>query len=142
MSDGNYLQRKEVREALATGQEALGYLNRARECLNSAGNWGLVDLFGGGLLSTFVKHAKMNDAEELVQQARGALRRFQKELMDVDNIPEIHIETGDFIAFADYFFDGLIADWLVQSRISDAKQQVDHAIRKVNDILGQLRPMI
>ena len=55
MSDGNYLQRKEVREALAAGQEALGYLNRARECLNSAGNWGLVDLFGGGLLSTFVK---------------------------------------------------------------------------------------
>ena len=135
MSDGNYLQRKEVREALAAGQEALGYLN-------SAGNWGLVDLFGGGLLSTFVKHAKMNDAEELVQQARGALRRFQKELMDVDNVPEFHIETGDFIAFADYFFDGLIADWLVQSRISDAKQQVDHAIRKVNDILGQLRPMI
>ena len=99
-------------------------------------------MLGGGLLSTFVKHAKMNDAEELVQQARGALRRFQKELMDVDNVPEFHIETGDFIAFADYFFDGLIADWLVQSRISDAKQQVDHAIRKVNDILGQLRPMI
>lgn len=142
MEDSGYLQRKEVREAYAAGQEALGYLNKARECLNSAGNWGLVDLFGGGLLSTFIKHSRMNDAEELVQQARGALRRFQKELTDVDHVSEFHIETGDFVAFADYFLDGLIADWLVQSRISDAKRQVDNAIRKVNYILGQLRPMI
>lgn len=132
-------QEREVREALAAGREALDYLNRARECLNSAGNWGLLDLFGGGLLSTFVKHSKMNDAEELIQQARSALQRFQRELMDVDNVAEFHIETGDFLSFADYFFDGFIADWLVQSRISDAKRQVDNAIRKVNYIMDQLR---
>lgn len=139
MNDGRYSQEKEVREALGAGQEALDYLNRARECLNSAGNWGLLDLFGGGLLSTFVKHSKMNDAEELIQQARSALQRFQRELMDVDNVAEFHIETGDFLSFADYFFDGFIADWLVQSRISDAKRQVDNAIQRVKYIMDQLR---
>lgn len=141
MGDTNYLQEKEIREAMQAGQEALNYLNQAKDCLNSAGNWGLLDMFGGGLLSTFVKHSKMKNAEELVQQARGALKRFQKELMDVDTISEFHIETGDFLSFADYFFDGLIADWLVQSRISDAKRQVDNAIQKVNYIMNQLRRM-
>lgn len=141
MEDTNYLRGKEIREAVQAGQEALDYLNRARDCLDSAGNWGLLDMFGGGLLSTFVKHSKMNDAEELVQQARSALKRFQRELMDVDTISEFHIETGDFLSFADYFFDGLIADWLVQSRISDAKRQVDNAIQKVNYIMNQLRRM-
>ena len=139
MNDGRYYQEKEVREALAAGQEALDYLNRARESLNSAGNWGLLDLFGGGLLSTFVKHSKMNDAEGLIQQARSALQRFQRELMDVDNVAEFHIETGDFLSFADYFFDGFIADWLGQSRISDAKRQVDNGIRRVKYIMDQLR---
>lgn len=52
-----------------------------------------------------------------MQQARSALKRFQKELMDVENVEEFHIETGDFLSFADYFFDGIIADWLMQSRI-------------------------
>lgn len=139
MGHQNQLQQKEIREAMQAGQEALQLLNQAKERLNSAGNWGLVDLFGGGLISTFVKHSRMNEAENLVQQARNALKRFQRELMDVDHVSEFHIETGDFIAFADYFFDGLIADWLVQSRINEAKKQVDNAIQRVNYIMGQLQ---
>lgn len=139
MRDGNELQQREISEAMRAGQEALRCLTQARECLNSAGNWGLLDMLGGGLISTFVKHSRMNNAERLVQQARSALKRFQKELTDVDHISDFHIETGDFLSFADFFFDGLIADWLVQSRINDAKRQVDHAIQRVNDILNQLR---
>lgn len=132
------IREKEIREAICAGQEALSYLNQARDSLNSAGNWGLLDLFGGGTISTFMKHSKMNRAEQLVQEARFALKRFQRELMDVDTVAQLHIETGDFLAFADYFFDGIIADWLVQSRISDAKRQVDNAIQRVNYILRQL----
>lgn len=139
MEHGNELQQKEIREAMLAGQEALDYLKQAKDCLNSAGNWGLVDLFGGGLISTFIKHSKMNDAESLVQQARSALKRFQRELTDVDQVSDFHIETGDFVAFADYFFDGLIADWLVQSRISEARRQVENAIQRVNYIMGQLQ---
>lgn len=130
---------RELREAKLAGQEALDYLNRAADSLQSAGNWGIVDMLGGGLISTFVKHSKMNDAEELVQQARSALKRFQKELMDVENVEEFHIETGDFLTFADYFFDGIIADWLMQSRIQEARTQVENARQKVTYIMEQLK---
>lgn len=139
MDEMNANREKEVKEAILAGQDALNLLSQARECLNSAGNWGLLDLFGGGTISTFMKHSKMNNAERLIQDARYALRRFQRELMDVDNVAEFHIQTGDFLSFADYFFDGIIADWLVQSRINDAKRQVDNAIQKVNYMLNQLR---
>lgn len=137
MADANY--RREIDEALQAGREALGCLRQAKECLNSAGNWGIADMLGGGFLTTFVKHSKMKDADRLIQDARSALRHFQKELTDVDTISEFHIETGDFLSFADYFFDGLIADWLVQSRIKESKKQVDDAIRKVEYIMSQLR---
>ena len=139
MSNVDY--RREIREAMQAGQEALNYLNQAKDCLNSAGNWGIVDMLGGGMLTTLIKRSKMKDADALVQQARSAMKRFQKELMDVDNIPEFRIETGDFLTFADYFFDGIMADWLVQSKINDAKRQVDNAIVKVNYIMGQLKSL-
>ena len=133
--------RREINEALLAVREALRYLNEAADCLNSAGNWGIVDLLGGGLLTTFIKRSKMKDADELVQQARSALKRFQKELTDVENIPEFRIETGDFLTFADYFFDGIVADWLVQSKINDSRRQVENAIIKVNYIMEQLEKM-
>lgn len=42
-----YNRDKELKEAMDAGQEALRYLYEARNCLNSAGNWGVLDLFGG-----------------------------------------------------------------------------------------------
>lgn len=139
---GNFEYQREIDEAIHAGNQALRSLRQAKECLNSAGNWGIVDLLGGGLVSTFVKHSKMKDADGLIQQARSDLRYFSRELMDVDSVSDFHIETGDFLSFADYFFDGLIADWLVQSRINDAKHQVDNAIQNVEEILRRLRSMV
>lgn len=138
---GNMDYQREVNEAIQAASQALRSLQQAKESLNSAGNWGIWDMLGGGLISTFVKHSKMEDAERLVQQARSDLKRLQKELMDVDTVAEFHIETGDFLSFADYFFDGLIADWLVQSRINEAKRQVDNAIQKVEEVLRRLRSL-
>ena len=138
---GNMDYQREVNEAIQAAGQALRSLQQAKESLKSAGNWGIWDMLGGGLISTFVKHSKMEDVERLVQQARSDLKRLQKELMDVDTVAEFHIETGDFLSFADYFFDGLIADWLVQSRINEAKRQVDSAIQKVEEVLRRLRAL-
>ena len=135
-------RRKEIAEAINAGNDALFCLTQAKNSLNSAGNWGLWDMFGGGLLSTFMKHSKMNDANSLIQDARSSLKRFQKELMDVDTVADLHIETGDFISFADFFFDGFVADYLVQTKISDAKTQVSDAIYKVERILDELKRQI
>ena len=130
--------RREIKEALYAGQETLRYLRQAKDCLDSAGNWGIVDMLGGGMFITLIKRSRMKDADALVQQARAAMKRFQRELMDVEDIPEFHIETGDFLTFADYFFDGFVADMLVQSKINEAKRQVENAIQKVNYIMAQL----
>ena len=48
---------KEKREAIEAGQRALSSLRTAKENLNSAKNWGLVDMFGGGFFSTMLKHS-------------------------------------------------------------------------------------
>lgn len=132
-------QQREINEAIQAGNEALRCLENARDYLSSASNWGLLDIFGGDLLTTFVKHSKMNRANEQIQAARAALMVFQRELHDVQELGDLKVETGDLLGFADYFFDGLLADILVQSRISNARKQIDNAIQRVKYILGQLR---
>ena len=140
MDDLNY--RREIDEAIRAGQRARDSLLQAKDCLQSAGNWGLLDMFGGGMFTTFVKRSRMKDAEQLVQQARSDLKQFRKELTDVDSIAEFHVETGDFLSFADYFFDSFLVDWLVQSKIRDAERQVEDAIEKVEYILQQLGGLV
>jgi len=130
------IQRREINEAIDAADNALFHLNNARSCLNSAGNWGLLDLFGGNLLTGLVKHGKMSNAEREIEQAKFALERFSKELRDVQGYTNIHID--DFLTLADFIFDGLIVDVWVQSKISTAKKQCDDALRQVTDIRNKL----
>ena len=139
MENSNY--RREIDEAIRAGQQARSSLLQAKDCLKSAGNWGLVDMFGGGLFTTFVKRTRMNDAEELVQQARSDLQQFRKELVDIETIADFHVETGVFLAFADYFFDSFLVDLMVQSKIRDAQKQMEDAIAKVENVLQQLESL-
>ena len=135
----NEIMRREMKEALDAGERALSSLRMAQEKLNSAGNWGLFDMFGGGLFSTIIKRSKMDDASKLMETAKSDLKRFQKELKDV-NVPlDMRMEVGSFLSFADFFFDGFVADYLVQSKISDAKEQVSDAIIRVEQILNELK---
>ena len=135
----NEIMRREMKEAMDAGERALSSLRNAQRKLNSAGNWGLLDMFGGGLFSTIMKRSKMDDAQQLMEAAKADLKRFQRELKDV-NIPlDLRMEVGSFLSFADFFFDGFVADYLVQSKISEAKEQVSDAIIRVEQILNELK---
>lgn len=76
-----YNLEKEKREAIEAGQRALRSLQKARENLNSAGNWGLVDMFGGGFFTTMLKHSKIDQAkqnmEEAIRRTEAILRQLQ-----------------------------------------------------------------
>ncbi|MBO4997781.1 MAG: hypothetical protein J6D02_07275 [Lachnospira sp.] len=129
---------KEVKEAIDAGSAALLSLRKAQEELGHARNWGIVDMLGGGFLTDIFKHSKINTAQNCIINARHYLNQFQIELRDVAAYPQVDIEIGDFLTFADFFFDGIIADYMVQQKIADARRQVDEAIDRVEQILYQL----
>lgn len=129
---------KEKSEAIDAGYCALQSLNNAKTELNTAKNWGLVDLLGGGLISGLIKYSKMGNAQRYMEQAKYDLSRFGKELNDVNVVCNLNIDVGEFLSFADFFCDGFVADWLVQEKINEAKRQVDTAIWMVQEIINQL----
>ena len=135
----NDIMRTEMIEAIQAGERALISLRNAQDVLNSARNWGILDMLGGGFLSTIIKRSKMEKAVYCMEEAKSDLMRFRNELYDV-NIPmNLRMDVGGFLSFADFFFDGFVADYLVQSKISDAKAQVSNAIAYVEQTLNRLR---
>ena len=134
-------QRREVQEALSAGRSAETALSAVLDSLDSAEDWGTWDMFGGGLLSTIAKHGHLDDAQAGIGYAQQCLSRFRTELADVQrmDVPQVYI--GDFATFADYFFDGLFADWYVQSRIHDAQDGVSEVHMRVLDALRRLEEM-
>lgn len=131
--------RQEIMEAIEAGERALDSLRGAQKALGSAKNWGLYDLLGGGLIASLIKRDRMKDAAGLMEEARRDLRIFEKELRDVELTSGLHIETDDFLAFADFFFDGAVADFLMQTRIAETKERVDEAADRVTALLAALK---
>ena len=74
-----------------------------------------------------------------MEEAKLDLQSVSRELQDVNMTHNLNLNVGDFLTFADFFFDGLIADWLVQDRINETKNQVEDASRQVEDIVRRLR---
>ncbi|MBR5572645.1 MAG: hypothetical protein IKV99_08445 [Oscillospiraceae bacterium] len=124
----------ERREAIEAGERALQSLNAARAALHGARNWGIVDMLGGGIISTMLKRSRMQEANAAMEKAKSDLEQFRDELEDVN----IQLATGDFLGFADYFFDGLIFDAVAQKRIGDASVQVDRITEQVEFLLARL----
>ena len=132
-------QEKEVGEALASGQELVRGLDGVVESLKSAKGWGTWDMLGGGIVATAVKHSRIDEARARMHDAQALLGRFQRELADVtvEQVPAADIT--EFEHFADYFLDGLIMDWIVQSKIERSLGQVEEVRGRVGQIVAALK---
>ena len=131
---------KEINEAIVAGDNLFESLNEVEKHLHSAKNWGTYDIIGGGILSTAIKHGKLDNAAAQINRTQSYLSAFRTELADVGkSIENMNIDISSFLRFADYFFDGLFADISVQSKINDALNQVNITIKKVNNIIQDLK---
>lgn len=130
---------KEIDEAIEAIHVTLNHLENAESYLSSASNWGLLDMLGGGVFSTMAKRNKMSDAQKALEQAKASVQQLKKELRDVNQYLPLDLQVGQFLYFADYFFDGFVADWMVQSKIHDAQDQVVEAMSQLHELERQLQ---
>lgn len=137
-------QKKEIDEAINAGQTARSISQKILGDLQSAKDWGTWDLIGGGLITDMMKYDKLNSAQSNVQDLQTALRNFRTELADVKEgiSADIHLEIGDFLHFADYFFDGLFTDWMVYDRISESKTRAENTCRQIETVLEKLHILL
>lgn len=131
--------RDEILQAINAADEALYCLDQARKQLLSARNWGIFDIFGGGMVATFIKRRKMSEAKAYAKDARESLMKLKDELDDIDDVIEFDLDMDDFLSFADYFFDNsFFSDLMVQGRINNARSKILQAIDNVKQIKEEL----
>lgn len=129
---------REIDEAIRAGERALDSLREAKNQLNSARNWGIYDMIGGGLISSMIKHSKIDQANEWMDQANRDLRCFAKELRDVDG-EDLQIDTGSLVTMLDIFCDNFFSDLLVQQKINDGRARIDALSERIEDVLYTLK---
>lgn len=132
-------RRKEISEAITAGSCALHTTEQILGSLDDAENWSTWDVLGGGLIADIEKHSHLDEAQSQVQQLQSELRQFKTELADVTIQAEIQVSIDDFLRFADYFFDGLFADWAVMNQITESQASVQNTKSQIEAVLSDLR---
>lgn len=135
-------QKKELREASSAGNSALSTARQVLDSLGSAESWGTWDMLGGGLLADMAKHSHLDEAQGAIEHLQSQLRRFKTELADVTIHADMQVNVDGFLRFADYFFDGLFADWAVMDKISQSRSQVQSTKSQIESVLSRLDSMM
>lgn len=135
-------QKQEIKEAISAGRSARNLADEVLSELKSAEGWNTWDMFGGdGFITHMAKHNHLDTAQDLVSSLQSELRRFKTELADIHISANMQVSVDGFLRFADYFFDGLFADWAVGDRISNSISSVSHTKGQIDRTLERLREM-
>jgi hypothetical protein len=126
----------ELYEATVAVAAASEEVRLAETRLTSAKDWGTYDtFFGGGMISSAIKHDRIDDAKSALGRVSTALERAHAELADVKLSlanPAL-ARTDDWRTF-DIWFDNFWSDWATQSRISDSLD----GVRRLRSDLGRM----
>lgn len=135
-------QKQEIKEAISAGYSARSTADRILSELEDADGWNTWDILGGGgIITHMAKHSHLDEAQDLVQELQSQLRRFKTELADIQISANMQVNIDGFLRFADYFFDGLFADWAVGDKISQSVNSVSSTKSQISRTLDRLNEM-
>ncbi|WMJ77606.1 MULTISPECIES: hypothetical protein [unclassified Sedimentibacter] len=128
----------EIDEAIKAGEDALDYIEKTIKELENAQNWGDGDGMIGKIINPSAKYEHVDKAGQYAEYTQRSLGRFKRELSDIKMITGKRIAIGIFDAFSDYFYDGLIFDWVVQSDIGKSLDAVKNTKNHIDKAMSKL----
>ena len=120
---------KELKDVKDQAEIVRTLIEQALEKIDSARNWGLYDIFAGGMISSMVKRGRMKESNQLMEEIERALQRLQKEYGDINlELPEqLNL---DF----DVWFDNIFTDLSVQSNLKKRREQLVYLYDQVDEL--------
>lgn len=127
---------KELKEAKEAADQVIIRIDAGLNQLKSASSWGILDIFGGGLISSLVKRNKIGEANRSLEELSLSLKSLNKELSDVDiSLPDAIPDSLSDELF-DLVFDNIFTDIRVQGEIKEkliALKELRHAVVEIRD---------
>lgn len=132
----------DIKQEIATTVEwanlAIDALIHANNHMNTASNWGVVDMFDGGFFPSILKHSSATDAEQYIQQAQGYLQCMNSGLETILQNKHAHLNFSTLVIAIDAWIDDGFMDCLVQLRIDKVRKRIIKAIRQVENVRKEL----
>lgn len=115
---------KEINDVQIIINQILPLIDEAEDKFRSARNWGFFDILGGGFITDLIKHSKLGAASDIMNRINYLLQDLQRELKEVVIPTDFSMNTASFSTFADFVFDGILADVYMQSKIMTSMEQI------------------
>ena len=115
---------KEINDVQQIINQLLPLIDEAENKFRKARNWGFFDILGGGFITDLIKHSNLGAASNIMNQINYLLHDLQRELKEVVIPTDFSMNTASFSTFADFVFDGILADVYVQSKIMTSMEQI------------------
>lgn len=128
----------QILDAINLTGQILDYVGQAERSLSSARNWGFFDVLGGGFIVDMIKHAKLNNARNSMDNVNYLMQRLQQLLGSIQIPADYRMQIGNFATFADFFFDGVFADVYMVSKIMQSLDEVRKLKHKLLELKARL----
>lgn len=115
---------KEINDVQKIIDEILSLIDEAETKFNKARNWGFFDILGGGFITDLFKHSNLDSASDIMNKINYLLKDLQRELDEVVTPTDFSMNTNTFASFADFIFDGVLADAYMQSKIMSSLKEL------------------
>lgn len=131
---------KELQEALDAGRDVHFQVEKALDALDSAESWGVVDMMGGGMMTTMMKRDRMNQAKNAMTEIEYLLRKFRAELSDIAGADTVGADKfGTEWSMMDYLFDGFFIDYLVQQEITESLSNMRRLEKEIERVCESIQ---
>lgn len=125
---------KEFIEVKEQTEIVLSLLEQALEKTASAKNWGLFDIFAGGMMSSLFKRGRMQESNQLMEEIEATLQKLKTEYGDIEMELPSKFNLDFTSGVLDVWFDNVFTDLSVQSSLKERKTQLE----QLHDQVGEL----
>ncbi|MCR5608407.1 MAG: hypothetical protein K6G26_05030 [Lachnospiraceae bacterium] len=130
----------QILQAIIAGERTLESLHSAQMSLNVA-SVDNVTSSEGNILKKLVKHLNADDVSIHMNEAKQKMNALSEILGEIEVYQDLDTELKDYMKYTDMLFDVIQDNFMLQTKINEAKIQVRYATRNIGFVIEKLKDM-
>lgn len=130
------MDQKEYLEAKRELERSILLIDDVDKEISKAKDWGIIDILGGGGISSLIKRGKISKINDFLFKLRYQLEKTQRELIPVKHLTKLEIANNFSDKFFDIGFDNIFTDLSTQSKLRETEMnlmELRYYLQKVLD---------
>ena len=130
----------QILQAIIAGERTLESLHSAQMSLNVASVENVTSS-EGNILKKLVKHLNADDVSIHMNEAKQKMNALSEILGEIEVYQDLDTELKDYMKYTDMLFDVIQDNFMLQTKINEAKIQVRYATRNIGFVIEKLKDM-